>query len=134
MESPQASNAARPLSPHLQVYRPQLTSVLSITHRITGVALAAGTLLLVYWLAALQGGAESYATATAVLGSLPGRLILFGFTLAFCYHLCNGVRHLFWDAGKGFELESVYASGRAVVVVSVLMTIGVWVVALAGGE
>ena len=130
METTPESRNPRPLSPHLQVYRPQLTSVLSITHRATGVALAAGTLLLLYWLVSLAGGPESYASATALLGSVIGKLVLFAFTFAFSYHLCNGIRHLFWDMGKGFELSSVYASGKAVVAVSVVMTVAAWAIAL----
>lgn len=120
----------RPLSPHLQVYRPQLTSVLSITHRGTGVLLAVGLLLLVYWLLALAGGPGAYAEAQGFLGSWFGKLLLFGFTYALFYHMCNGVRHLFWDIGMGFELGQAYASGWAVVVVSVLLTVVVWVVGL----
>lgn len=116
----------RPLSPHLQVYRPQLTSVLSILHRITGVALAVGTLLLVYWLAAAATGPEAFATAQGLLGSIVGRLLLLGWTYALFYHLCNGIRHLYWDAGLGFELPTVYRSGWAVVVVSLILTVGSW--------
>lgn len=130
MESTPESRNPRPLSPHLQVYRPQLTSVLSITHRATGVALSVGTLLLLYWLVSLAGGPESYARATDLLGSFIGKLVLFAFTLAFSYHLCNGIRHLFWDVGKGFELSSVYASGKAVVAVSIAMTVVAWLIAL----
>lgn len=120
----------RPLSPHLQVYKPQLTSVLSITHRATGVALAVGLIGLVYWLMSLAAGPQAYAAAQQVLGSWFGKLVLFGFSFALFYHMCNGVRHLFWDAGIGFELETVYASGWAVVVVSVAMTVVTWIVAL----
>ena len=121
----------RPLSPHLQIYRPQITSVLSITHRATGIALAVGTLLLVYWLTALAAGPEAYADARAVLGSWFGRIVLLGFTLALFFHLANGIRHLFWDAGKGFEIRDVYSSGRAVVVIAIVATILVWVLAYA---
>jgi succinate dehydrogenase / fumarate reductase cytochrome b subunit len=113
----------RPLSPHLQIYKPQLTSLLSIAHRGTGIALTAGTLLLVYWLVALAGGPESYASAQAILGSLIGRVLLLGWTFALFYHLCNGLRHLFWDAGLGFELDSAYRSGMVVVVVSIALTL-----------
>jgi len=123
----------RPLSPHLQVYRPQLTSILSITHRATGVMLGAGSVVLALWLLALAGGPASFARAQAILGSLPGKLLMFLFTYALLYHLCNGVRHLFWDAGYGFELDTVYASGKAVVVVSAVLTLLVWGVALTGG-
>ncbi len=125
----------RPLSPHLQVYRPQLTSMLSITHRLTGVALAAGTFLLVWWLVAAATGPEAYATAQAAISSVIGRLLLFGWTLALFYHLCNGIRHLFWDAGYGYELKSAYASGWAVMAGSVGLTLLAWIwgyAALAG--
>jgi succinate dehydrogenase / fumarate reductase cytochrome b subunit len=121
------SDSKRPLSPHLQVYRPQLTSVLSITHRLTGVALAVGTLLLVYWLAAAASGPDSYAAAQEFVGSFLGRLLLFGWSLALFYHLLNGIRHLFWDAGMGFELETAYLSGKAVVAGSVLLTLVAWI-------
>ena len=124
-----ASN--RPLSPHLQVYKPQLTSVLSITHRATGVALAVGLIGLVYWLMSLAAGPDAYAEAQQVLGSWFGTLVLFGFTFALFYHLCNGIRHLFWDVGLGFELETVYASGWAVVGVAGGLTVLAWIAALA---
>ncbi len=121
-----ASN--RPLSPHLQVYKPQLTSVLSITHRATGVALALGLLLLVYWLFALAAGPETFFQARQLLGSWIGKLVLLGFSYALFYHLCNGVRHLFWDAGLGFELKTAYASGWAVVAVSTVLTVLAWAI------
>ena len=116
----------RPLSPHLQVYRPQLTSTLSILHRVTGIALAFGSLLLVYWLAAAAGGSESFATAQNLIGSILGRLLLFGWTFALFYHLCNGIRHLFWDAGHGFSLPAVYRSGWLVVAASIALTLASW--------
>jgi succinate dehydrogenase / fumarate reductase cytochrome b subunit len=121
----------RPLSPHLQVYRPQLTSVLSILHRITGAALSIGSVLLVYWLIAAASGPEAYEHAQAVLGSMLGQLLLFLWTWALFYHLCNGIRHLFWDAGYGFEMEHVYKSGRAVVWASVILTFLCWLFAAA---
>jgi succinate dehydrogenase cytochrome b subunit len=121
----------RPLSPHLQIYRPQLTSVLSITHRATGIALMAGTLVLVYWLLAAASGAEAYASAQVLLGSWLGRVALLGFSFALFYHLCNGIRHLFWDMGLGFELKTAYASGAAVVIVSIVMTVTAWGLAYA---
>ncbi len=116
----------RPLSPHLQIYRPQLTSVLSITHRGTGIALVAGTLVLVYWLIAAASGAEAYASAQSLLGSWLGRTLLLAFSFSLFFHLCNGIRHLFWDVGLGFELKTTYASGMAVVIVSVAMTLAAW--------
>lgn len=119
----------RPLSPHLQVYRPQLTSMLSILHRITGVGLAVGTLLLVYWLAAAAGGPESYAAAQGFIGSFFGQLLLFGWTVALFYHLANGIRHLFWDAGYGFELPTVQRSGLAVLAATAVLTVVSWIAA-----
>lgn len=118
----------RPLSPHLQVYRPQLTSVLSILHRATGIALAVGTLLLTYWLVALALGRQSYSVAQVVLGSKLGLLLLFLWSWALLYHLCNGIRHLFWDAGYGFDIPTVYSSGKAVVIASVVLTLLFWLI------
>ena len=89
------STTNRPLSPHLQIYRPQLTSVLSITPRVSGLMLAAGSILLTAWLLALAGGPESFARMQSVLGSIVGRLVLLGFSLGLFFHLCNGIRHLF---------------------------------------
>ncbi len=120
------STGSRPLSPHLQVYRPQLTSVLSILHRITGVALAVGTLVLLWWLISAAAGPGPFAAAEAVIGSWAGRLLLFGWTMALFYHLCNGIRHLFWDVGWGFELPVVYASGWVVLGATLALTLGAW--------
>jgi succinate dehydrogenase / fumarate reductase cytochrome b subunit len=119
----------RPLSPHLQVYKPQITSVLSILHRVTGAALAVGTLLVVYWLAAIAGGEESFNTANAIFGSWFGRLMLFGWSWALFYHLANGIRHLVWDAGFGFDLPTVHLSGKIMVATSFALTILLWLVA-----
>ena len=121
----------RPLSPHLQVYRPQLTSMLSILHRLTGVALAFGTFLLVYWLAAAAGGAETFESAQDLVGSFIGRLLLFGWTFSLFFHFCNGIRHLFWDAGRGFELPDLYRSGWMVLGASGVLTILSWIVGYA---
>ncbi|MEJ1993807.1 MAG: succinate dehydrogenase, cytochrome b556 subunit [Limibacillus sp.] len=118
----------RPLSPHLQVYKPQYTSILSITHRATGVALAVGTLLLIYWLVGAAGGPESYAAAQGFIGSFFGRLLLFGWSAALFYHLCNGIRHLFWDAGYGFELDTAYKSGMAVLAATGGLTLFSWII------
>ncbi len=116
----------RPLSPHLQIYRPQITTVLSILHRITGGALAVGTLLLVYWLVAIAGGPDTYDAAQSLIGSIIGQLLLLGWTWALFYHLANGIRHLFWDAGKGFELPTVTASGWTVVFLATALTVITW--------
>ena len=117
----------RPLSPHLQVYKPQITSVLSILHRITGVALAAGTLLLVWWLIAASVGPGYFSIVQSVIGSWIGRLFLFGWSFALFFHLCNGIRHLFWDMGRGYELPTVAASGWVVVIMSLALTGIAWV-------
>ena len=123
----------RPLSPHLQVYRPQLTSVLSILHRMTGAALVVGTLVLVYWLVAAASGPEAYAVAQDWIGSWIGYLVLFGWSWALFYHLCNGIRHLAWDIGWGFELPTVAATGWTVVAASGAMTVFAWILGLALG-
>lgn len=117
----------RPLSPHIQIYRPQLTSVLSILHRLAGVALSIGTILLVYWLFAAASGEAEYEHALRVTGSWFGRLLLFGWSLAFFFHLLNGIRHLCWDAGWGFDLKTAYATGRAVALGAVVLTVVAWV-------
>ena len=112
----------RPLSPHLQVYRPQITSVLSITHRMTGIALAGGILILTYWLTAATYGADAFATAQAVIGSWVGQVVLWGLLFSLYYHLGNGIRHLMWDAESGFDLPSVRRTGMLVVLFAVVMT------------
>lgn len=117
----------RPLSPHWQVYKPQLTSVLSILHRLTGIALAVGTLLLVWWLIAAASGPDAYDTAHGFIGSILGRLLLLGWTFALFYHLANGIRHLAWDTGWGFELATAYTTGWLVVIVSIVLTLVSWV-------
>lgn len=120
--------SARPLSPFMigPYYRPQLTSMLSILHRATGVLLTLGTLLLAYWLLALASGPEAYEAAQKCIGSWFGRLCLFGWSAALFYHLCNGIRHLFWDAGLGFEIKTAYASGYAVIIATAILTIATW--------
>ncbi|MBV9859655.1 MAG: succinate dehydrogenase, cytochrome b556 subunit [Alphaproteobacteria bacterium] len=124
----------RPLSPHLQVYRWQLTSVLSILHRMTGVALSAGTLLLVWWLVAAASGPARYHEVQVFLASWPGRVLLFGWSFSLFYHLCNGIRHLMWDTGHGIDLRGTYVSGWIVVIASTLMTAAAWALALEGGR
>jgi succinate dehydrogenase / fumarate reductase cytochrome b subunit len=123
----------RPISPHLQIYRPQLTSVLSMSHRASGVALCVGALALVAWLIALAAGPDAYARAAAVIGSWPGKVIVFLFTLALYFHFCNGIRHLVWDAGRGFDLATAYASGKASVAAAVLLTLVTWAIWLFSG-
>jgi succinate dehydrogenase / fumarate reductase cytochrome b subunit len=117
----------RPLSPFMH-YRWQYTNTTSILHRITGILLSFGFLILVYWLAAAARGPEAYAHALAVLGSLPAQVVLFGSLFSFCYHLLNGIRHLFWDAGYGFELPVARKTGWAAGLGSVVLTVVLYVV------
>jgi succinate dehydrogenase / fumarate reductase cytochrome b subunit len=99
---------------------------MSILHRMTGVGLGVGTLLLVYWLIAAAAGPEAFATAQDLIGSWLGRLILLGFTFSLLYHFLNGIRHLFWDIGRGFELRTLSLSGWSVAVLSVVFTVLIW--------
>ena len=112
----------RPLSPHLQIYKPQWTSMLSILHRITGVALGIGTIVLVWWLAAAASGADYYAYVQGVMASWLGIILLIGWAFALYYHLCNGIRHLFWDAGIGLELGPARNTGILSVVLAIVLT------------
>jgi len=117
------AKSSRPLSPHLQVYKPQITSVLSITHRFTGVVLCFGAILLTYWLMAATYGELVFADAQAIMGSWIGQLVLIGVVFSLWYHFCNGIRHLAWDAGWGFELPVLRASGLAVIAAAVVLTV-----------
>ena len=117
----------RPLSPNIQHYRPQLTSVLSIANRVTGVVLSAFAVGLVIWLTAGAAGPETYAVVQRVVASWAGQVALFGCTFAFFLHLCGGIRHLVWDTVHGYELRSIYASGWAVVAASAALTVAAWV-------
>lgn len=114
----------RPLSPFMlgSYYRVQLTSLLSILHRITGLLLCLGAIVLVCWVVALAGGPETYARFESLAHSLPGKVMAVAFVLSLSYHLGNGIRHLFWDAGKGFDLKTAYASGYAVVAFAVALS------------
>ena len=120
-------HADRPLSPHLQIYRWQLTSVLSILHRAAGLALSAGAVLLVWWLVAAASGPEAYDGVADFLGSRFGRLLLFGWTLSLFYHLCNGIRHLVWDTAHGLDLKSTYIGGWLVVGATGVLTLIAWI-------
>lgn len=124
------TRSERPLSPHLQIYRPQLTSALSIFHRISGVFLALGTLLLTAWLVAAASGPDAFAAVQGFIGSILGYLLLLGWSAALFYHLANGIRHLFWDAGYGFELVNAYRSGYAVLIATGVLTLAAWIVGL----
>jgi succinate dehydrogenase / fumarate reductase cytochrome b subunit len=125
-----ATKRPRPLSPNIQVYRPQLTSVLSIGYRISGVALSIYAIGLVVWLLSAAAGPEAFASVQGVLVSWVGQVVLFGGTFALFWHLCGGIRHLFWDAGYGYELRTIYASGWAVVAASLLLTLAAWAASL----
>jgi succinate dehydrogenase / fumarate reductase cytochrome b subunit len=120
---------ARPLSPHLQVYRPQLTSALSIFHRISGVALGIGTLLLVWWLTAAAGSPRAFAAAQGFIGSWFGLILLFGWTAALFYHFLNGIRHLWWDTGRGLAIDQVEQSAKAVLAGTAGLTVLAWLIA-----
>lgn len=119
-----------PRSPDVQVYRPQLTSVLSIAHRATGVWLSLGAIGLVIWLASVAAGGDIYVPVQTFLHSWIGGLFLLSWTFALYYHLCNGIRHLAWDLNYGFELVNIYRSGWLVVASSVCLTVVTWVIAL----
>ncbi len=123
---------ARPLSPFMlgQYYRFQLTSVLSFAHRITGIGLSLGTLLVATWLITLASGPEGYAKFQVHLNAWYGQALLFAWTWALMYHLCNGIRHLVWDAGYALELSSAYASGYISLIASFLLTGAVWALAV----
>jgi succinate dehydrogenase / fumarate reductase cytochrome b subunit len=130
MMSDSPPSHARPCSPNIQHYRPQLTSVLSIMNRMSGVLLSACALVLVIWLIAAAAGPRSYAAVHGVIASRPGQVILFGATFAFFLHLLGGIRHLVWDTVHGLELRSIYASGWAVVTASAVLTLAAWVISL----
>ena len=123
----------RPLSPHLQVYRWQITMTMSILHRATGVALAVGAFAVAWWLLAVAVGSESFETFRLVSQSWIGKLALFGFSFCLIYHFLNGLRHLLWDVGYGYEIPKLYATGWTVVALAVLITGAVWFCALRGG-
>lgn len=125
--------ANRPLSPHLDIYRWQISNTLSILHRMTGVVLATGALVLTIWLVALASGPDAYLGVMDLLDSPPGLLLLFGWSYCFFYHLCNGIRHLCWDAGWGFELPRMRATGMTVVASSIVLTIVFWLVVVTSG-
>jgi succinate dehydrogenase / fumarate reductase cytochrome b subunit len=118
----------RPLSPHLGIYRPMLTMMMSITHRITGAALFFGTLLLTWWLLAAASGPTAYAKVQAFTGSIIGMLILFGYTWALIHHMLGGIRHLIWDTGRGFGPAEREWLTLATIIGSVGLTLLIWIV------
>jgi succinate dehydrogenase / fumarate reductase cytochrome b subunit len=116
----------RPLSPHLQIYKPQLTSILSIIHRFTGIALTIGVLVFVSWIMAIALSEAAFMSVQLHFKSWYGQISLFGWSFCFFFHLCNGIRHLFWDAGLGLDLPQVYRSGWFVLYGSLSLTLGTW--------
>lgn len=125
----------RPLSPHLQIYKPMLTMMMSIVHRITGAALYFGTVLLAWWLIAAASGPDAFETVQWFMGSILGRLILLGYTWALIHHMLGGLRHLVWDTGRGFDLNTVEFMAKATLGGSIILTVIVWVIgyAMMGG-
>lgn len=119
--------SSRPLSPHIQIYRRMMTMMMSIVHRITGAGLYAGTLLLAWWLLAVASGPEAYGAFADFIGSWFGRLVLFGYTWALIHHMLGGLRHLFWDMGRGFDLTTIEVTAWGALIGSVTLTTIVWI-------
>ena len=119
-------HTTRPLSPHLQIYKPQLTSVLSILHRFTGLFLVVGAIIIAGWLSSLALGSQYFLTYQAMLRTIPGKIVLVVWSFSMFYHLFNGIRHLFWDAGCGHDLKNAYLTGWLVVIGSTLATCALW--------
>jgi succinate dehydrogenase / fumarate reductase, cytochrome b subunit len=122
--------ATRPLSPHLQIYSPLINMVMSIFHRITGAALYFGTLLLAWWLISVAQGPSYYSYVNDLLGHPIGKLILIGYTWALIHHMLGGMRHLYWDTGRGFNLSSIDRLAWLTLIGSVVLTAAVWAVGL----
>jgi succinate dehydrogenase / fumarate reductase cytochrome b subunit len=118
----------RPLSPHLQIYRPMLTMMMSIAHRLTGMALYFGSVLFVWWLTAASMGAGYFGLVTDLFSSWPGQLVLIGFTWALLHHFLGGIRHLIWDTGRGLDLPTVERMAQLTLAGSIVLTIGLWIV------
>ena len=125
----QNKTSSRPLSPHLQVYRPMLSTAMSIFHRITGVALSAGMILLVWWFTSAASSDYYFNFVNGVFAHWLGRLVLFGFTWALMHHILGGLRHLLWDTGRGFELNKVEWLARANLIGSIVLTLLLWIIA-----
>ncbi|MBL4601782.1 MAG: succinate dehydrogenase, cytochrome b556 subunit [Emcibacteraceae bacterium] len=122
------SQTKRPTSPHLQVYSWSLEMALSIFHRATGVALGGGTLLVTWWIIAIATGPDAYEQFRMVMGSIAGKIVLLAFTYSLMLHLCNGIRHLFWDMGKGFDLDATHRSSKLVLLSSIILTVLCWAI------
>jgi succinate dehydrogenase / fumarate reductase cytochrome b subunit len=122
------TDARRPLSPHLQIYRPMLTMMMSIAHRISGASLGIGFILLAWWLIAVSIGPEAFATVNAFFASLFGRFLLFLFSWALIHHMLGGIRHLIWDTGHGLDLVSIEVFAWTTIIGSTVLTIALWLV------
>lgn len=131
-ENTQTAPRPRPLSPHMTIYRWPVTMATSITHRVTGIGLAFGTILLAWWLVAIASGPEAYQTFASLAGSWFGQLVLLGFTWALAYHLLNGIRHLAWDMGYGFDVKTANQTSWLVIVLSVLLAAAAFALAYTG--
>jgi succinate dehydrogenase / fumarate reductase cytochrome b subunit len=127
-ENKKINSSNRPLSPHLTIYKPQITSVLSITHRLTGVALLIGAVLLAWWIVFNVYGCGS--CINPLIASNLGKIFLFLWSLALYYHLLNGIRHLFWDMGKGFEIKTVNFTGVLVLILTIILTVSTWLLVI----
>jgi succinate dehydrogenase / fumarate reductase cytochrome b subunit len=128
--------AERPLSPHLQIYRPMLTMMMSIAHRLSGVANAVGFILLTWWLVAIASGPEAYAQVSRFFAGIPGRVLLFLFSWALIHHMLGGIRHLIWDTGSGLDKTSIEVFAWLTIIGSTVLTVLVWVAgyAIMGGR
>lgn len=127
------TGANRPLSPHLQIYKPMLTMMMSIIHRMTGAGLYFGSLLLAWWLIAAAQGGDYFEFLNGLAGTLAGKLVLFGYTWALIHHMLGGVRHFIWDTGAGFALETIEFMARASIAASLILTALIWAIAYATG-
>ena len=121
----------RPLSPHLQIYKVELPMLLSGLHRITGIALSGGSILLVAWISSAVHSAEAFASMNGFLGGFIGQFVLFGWTFSLIYHSVNGVRHLIWDTGRLLEVKQIHSSGKIVLASAIVLTLLAWI--LGGG-
>lgn len=131
-ETPQAAHRPRPLSPFVTIYRWTPTMATSITHRVTGIALAAGMAVIAWWLMAAASGPEVFNAFTGLASSILGQIVLFGFAWALAFHLLNGIRHLFWDVGYGFAPKTANQWSVTIFVLSVLIPLGLFALARAG--
>ena len=123
-------DSGRPLSPHISIYRWPITMTVSILHRATGVAMSLGLIVMAIWLLSAATGADQYEQVVAALSTIPGQILLIGWSFSFFFHLMNGVRHLVWDTGRGFQVQQANASAWFVVVMATVLNLGFWLVLL----